>query len=45
MTLLRYRAPRPVSLPWHSLVGNFTGYADNVVLLDGTRTPPPAPVR
>jgi uncharacterized membrane protein len=45
MTLLRYRAPRPVSLPWHSLVGNFTGYADNVVLLDGTRTPPSAPVR
>jgi len=36
MTLLRYRAPRPVALPWGRLVRSFTGYANNTVLLDGT---------
>lgn len=34
MTLVRYRAPRPLRLPWRALVGNFTGYANNAVLLD-----------
>lgn len=35
MTLIRYRAPRPVALGWGRLVGNFTGYSNNAVLLDG----------
>jgi hypothetical protein len=38
MTLIRYRAPRPVVLPWGQLVGNFTGYGNNAVLLDGPGT-------
>jgi hypothetical protein len=35
MTLVRYRAAQPEALPWRRLIGNFTGYANNVVLLDG----------
>lgn len=38
MTLTRYRAPRPRDLGWGRLVGSFTGYRDNVVLLDGPGT-------
>lgn len=37
MTLIRYQAPRPVALGWGRLVGNFTGYSNNAVLLDGLR--------
>jgi mannosyltransferase len=39
MTLIRYRAPRPRRLGWGRIVGNFTGYANNAVLIDR----PPAP--
>jgi 4-amino-4-deoxy-L-arabinose transferase-like glycosyltransferase len=35
MTLIRYRAERPRSLRWGELTHNFTGYGNNVVLLDG----------
>ncbi|MBS1885950.1 MAG: glycosyltransferase family 39 protein [Actinobacteria bacterium] len=35
MTLVRYRAPRPVALRWPQLDHNFTGYSNNAVLLDG----------
>ncbi len=35
MTLVRYRAARPRRLRWGRLIGNFTGYANNEVLLDG----------
>ena len=35
MTLIRYRAPRPQRLAWGRIAGNFTGYANNAVLLDG----------
>lgn len=35
MTLLRYRTPRPLVLGWGRLVGNFTGYGRDVVLVDG----------
>lgn len=35
MTLIRYRASRPQRLGWGSLVGNFTGYGNNAVLVDG----------
>ncbi|MBS1860963.1 MAG: glycosyltransferase family 39 protein [Actinobacteria bacterium] len=35
MTLVRYRAPRPVALRWPQLAHNFTGYSNNAVLLDG----------
>ncbi len=35
MTLVRYRASRPRILSWGELIGNFTGYGNNVVLLDG----------
>ncbi len=38
MTLTRYRAPHPVTLRWGQLVGNFTGYRNNAVLLDGPGT-------
>lgn len=38
MTLLRYRAAAPVTLRWGQLIGNFTGYRNNVVLLDGPGT-------
>jgi len=34
MTLIRYRAARPRRLGWGRLVGNFTGYSNNAVLLD-----------
>jgi hypothetical protein len=34
MTLVRYRAPRPKRLAWARIVGNFTGYSNNAVLLD-----------
>lgn len=34
MTLLRYRSPRPRLLGWGRIVGNFTGYSNNAVLLD-----------
>jgi hypothetical protein len=34
MTLIRYRAERPVAPSWSQLVGSFTGYANNVVVLD-----------
>jgi len=35
MTLLRYRSARPEPLGWGRIVGNFTGYSNNAVLLDG----------
>jgi len=35
MTLLRYRSRRARPLGWARIVGNFTGYANNAVLLDG----------
>jgi len=35
MALVRYRAPRPMRVRWDRLTGNFTGYGNNVVLLDG----------
>jgi mannosyltransferase len=38
MTLVRYRAPRPHALGWGELIRNFTGYANDVVLLDGPRS-------
>ena len=38
MTLVRYRAGRPLRLRWGQLTGSFTGYANNVVLLDGPGT-------
>jgi 4-amino-4-deoxy-L-arabinose transferase-like glycosyltransferase len=34
MTLIRYRAQRPVKPSWSQLVRSFTGYANNVVVLD-----------
>ena len=34
MTLLVYGAPHPRRLGWGRIVGNFTGYANNAVLLD-----------
>jgi hypothetical protein len=40
MTLVRYRAERAQSLRWGELIHNFTGYANNVVLLDRRRTGP-----
>jgi mannosyltransferase len=40
MTLVRYRARRPQALRWGQLIRNFTGYGNNVVLLDGPRTGP-----
>jgi 4-amino-4-deoxy-L-arabinose transferase-like glycosyltransferase len=40
MTLIRYRADRPQPLRWGELIHNFTGYANNVVLLDGPGTGP-----
>ena len=36
MTLIRYRAKRPQSLGWGRISGNFTGYANNAVLIDGS---------
>ncbi len=39
MTLIRYRAKRPRRLGWGRLTGNFTGYANNAVLIDGSRHP------
>jgi hypothetical protein len=38
MTLIRYRASRPQILRWGQLIHNFTGYANDVVLLDGPGT-------
>ena len=35
MTLIRYRAIRPERLGWGRIVGNFTGYRNNAVLIDG----------
>jgi mannosyltransferase len=35
MTLVRYRAPRPMHLRRDQLSNNFTGYGNNVVLFDG----------
>jgi mannosyltransferase len=40
MTLIRYRAEHPRSLPWGELIRNFTGYGNDVVLLDGPGTGP-----
>ena len=40
MTLVRYRAQRPVALRWGQLIHNFTGYANDVVLVDGPRAMP-----
>jgi len=37
MTVVRYRAARPRRLRWGQLIGNFTGYANNAVLLDGPK--------
>jgi 4-amino-4-deoxy-L-arabinose transferase-like glycosyltransferase len=34
MTLIRYRAARPRRIGWGRIVGNFTGYSNNAVLLD-----------
>ncbi|MGE5283332.1 MAG: glycosyltransferase family 39 protein [Chloroflexota bacterium] len=34
MTLVRYRAPRPLRLGWRRISHNFTGYSNNAVLLD-----------
>lgn len=34
MTLIRYRAAQPRRLGWGRIVGNFTGYANNAVLID-----------
>ncbi len=34
MTLIRYRARRPQALAWGRIVGNFTGYKNNAVLID-----------
>jgi hypothetical protein len=39
MTLIRYRAPRPLAMPWGRIAGNFTGYSNNAVLIDGPRHP------
>jgi mannosyltransferase len=38
MTLVRYRASRARTLRWGQLIDNFTGYGNNVVLLDGPGT-------
>ncbi|MBS1879653.1 MAG: glycosyltransferase family 39 protein [Actinobacteria bacterium] len=35
MTLVRYRAARPLPLRWPQLHRNFTGYPNNAILLDG----------
>jgi mannosyltransferase len=35
MTLIRYRAGHPIALRWGRLIKNFTGYRNDVVLLDG----------
>ncbi len=35
MTVLRYRAARPRRLGWARIAGNFTGYSNNAVLIDG----------
>jgi hypothetical protein len=35
MTLVRYLARRPHTLRWGELIKNFTGYGNDVVLLDG----------
>jgi mannosyltransferase len=35
MTLIRYRAAQPQRLGWGRIVGNFTGYSNNAVLIDG----------
>jgi 4-amino-4-deoxy-L-arabinose transferase-like glycosyltransferase len=40
MTLVRYLAPRPTALRWGRLIHNFTGYANDVVLIDGPRAAP-----
>ena len=40
MTLIGYRAQRPQALRWGELIHNFTGYANNVVLLDGPGSTP-----
>lgn len=37
MTLIRYRAPRPLAMRWGRIAGNFTGYSNNAVLIDGPR--------
>ncbi len=37
MTLSRYRAARPQRLGWDMIIHNFTGYANNAVLLDRPR--------
>jgi 4-amino-4-deoxy-L-arabinose transferase-like glycosyltransferase len=39
MTLIRYRAARPRRIGWGRLVGNFTGYSNNAVLLDSPASP------
>ena len=39
MTLIRYRAAHPRRLGWGRLVGNFTGYSNNAVLLDRPESP------
>ncbi len=43
MTLFRYRAARPLALPWGGIAHNFTGYANNAVLIDGLPGPPASP--
>jgi 4-amino-4-deoxy-L-arabinose transferase-like glycosyltransferase len=43
MTLIRYMAVRPRRLGWGHIVGNFTGYANNAVLLDHTHGGPHVP--
>ncbi|MGB7589082.1 MAG: glycosyltransferase family 39 protein [Solirubrobacterales bacterium] len=39
MTLVRYRAVRTRRLGWGRIAGNFTGYSNNAVLIDGSSHP------
>jgi hypothetical protein len=39
MTLIRYRAVRPQRLGWSRIAGNFTGYANNAILIDRRLSP------
>ncbi len=41
MTLIRYRAARPQRLGWGRVIGNFTAYRNDAVLLDGPIAEPP----
>ncbi len=39
MTLIRYRAARPQRLGWSRIARNFTGYANNAILIDRRLSP------